>query len=135
MCIPAHTCRLVKAKYRRGKIPNEYTVDSEKIIDCAAGLYIHPAVYTRDSSRVLCIDNYSHYDYVIPKNTRLGHIIHVDIASKPIKGLKPETIRVLNYSTPEANEEHWQKVKPSIIFGDESPETVEAREKLLDLCR
>ncbi len=100
VCIPAHTCRLVKAKYRRGKIQNEYTVDSEKIIDRAAGLYIRPAVYTRDSSRVLCIDNYSHYDYVIPKNTHLGHIIDVDIASKPITGLKPETIRVLDYGTP-----------------------------------
>ncbi|MCP4055485.1 MAG: RNA-directed DNA polymerase, partial [Mesoflavibacter sp.] len=39
----------------------------------------------------------------------------------------------INYETPEAKAEHWKKVKPEIKFGDDAPETANAREKLMAL--
>ncbi|MCP4059617.1 MAG: hypothetical protein GY738_20390, partial [Pseudoalteromonas sp.] len=104
-----------------------------KLIDRAAGLYIRPAIYTKGSARVLCIENWSHFDCVIPKNTRLGHLVDVEIAARQPPEINKQTIRIINYNTPEEKAEHWENVKPELSFGDTSPETAEAREKLMTL--
>ena len=137
--IPANTCMLVSVD-RVGTVTDDaFFVEAEKLEDRPRGVWTRPAVYSNCSANRICIENWSHYGYMLEKDTVVGSISsfeEVYSASEASNETPTEAAaRIVTYDTVKEAAEHWAKVEEAINFGDTSDEMHPVRNRLMKLFK
>ena len=136
MFVLPHSVQLISVSPSQELAQSSYAVEHSYPTGEASGLVVHPALYQWPSSPLgmqVLVGNYSALPYNLHKGDLLAEAAQVsDTYHLP----SPEevSVNILTYDTPQAKSQHWQKVKPRIVFGDHSHETRVARQQLLELA-